>query len=153
MGTISKPMGVPELNLSPPITEKIRLSEDMQQTLALLCTMGDAKRVILKASESGVLYTTNPRIKDLWGHTAGADPEHKQGNNIPCNEVMITGHPDNAGKIWVRPYSQYVLVGDTANIAWPVGAGDVINFVVSNINQLWIYFDTCLDKVIAAYTM
>jgi len=153
MTTISKPMGVPELNLSPPITEKIRLSEDMQQTLALLCAVGDAQRTLIKASESGVLYTVSPRIKDLWGFKSLGDTTHKQGDNIPCNEVMITGHPDNSGKIWVRPYNKYILTGDGANFAWPVAANAVVDFVVSNINQLWFYFEKLNDIVIVAYTM
>ncbi|GAH58832.1 unnamed protein product [marine sediment metagenome] len=65
MPDINKPMDIPELNLQPPISGKVRLSEDMQQTLALLCTYVNNKRVTLKASESGVLLVGEPVIKDI----------------------------------------------------------------------------------------
>ena len=125
----------------------------MQQTLTLLTAYCENQRVLIKATESGVLNTVSPRIKDLWGFTSLGDASHKQGSDIVCNEVMITGHPDNAGAIWVRPYSQYVLAGDNKNYAWPVAASGVVGFVVSNINQLWFYFEKLNDIVIVAYTI
>ncbi|MBA7571649.1 hypothetical protein ES708_13415 [subsurface metagenome] len=152
MGDINKPMDVPELNLRPPIDGKVRLSEDMQQTLALLTAYFENKRVLLKASESGVLNTVNPRIKNIWGATSTNAPSTKQGDDIPCNEVMILGHPDNDTTIWVRPYSVYVPSGNNVNIAWPVAANSVVNFVVSNLNQIWFYFVGATDKIIVAYT-
>ncbi|GAI54694.1 unnamed protein product, partial [marine sediment metagenome] len=84
MPDINKPMDIPELNLQPPITGKVKLSEDMQQTLALLCTYVNNKRVTVKASESGVLQTVNPRIKGIWGAESGGAGSTKQGDNIPC---------------------------------------------------------------------
>lgn len=153
MPDITKPMDVPELRLRPPIEGKVRLSEDMQQTLALLAGYGDNARKLLKASESGILYTVTPRIKDIWGATSSGAGSTKQGNNIPCNEVMILGHPDNDTLIVVRPYSVYIPSGDGANIGWPVSANGVVGFTVSNLNQLWFYFVGATDKVIVAYSI
>lgn len=153
MANINKPMNVPELNLRPPITEKVRLSEDMQQTLALLTGYHNSIRKVLKASESGILYTVNPRIKNIWGFKGLNDTTHKQGDNISCNEVMITGHPENTGIIWVRPYTQYVPTNEGANFAWPIAANAVVGFVVSNIKQLWFYYEKKDDIVIVAYTI
>lgn len=152
MPDINKPMDIPELNLQPPITGKMRLSEDMQQTLALLCAYVNNKRVTIKASESGVLQTVTPRIKSMWGATSTGAGSSKQGDNIPCNEVMILGHPDNDTLIVVRPHSVYVPADEKANIGWPLAANDVVNFVVSNLNQLWFYFVGATDKIIVAYT-
>lgn len=152
MPKIHSPMRVPELELQPPITDAVKLSEDMQQTLALLCAYADNKRVTLKASESGVLQTVTPRIKNIWGATSTGASSTKQGDNIPCNEVMILGHPDNDVKIWVRPYGVYVPSGDDANIGWPVSANGVVGFVVSNLNHLWFYFVGATDKIIVGYT-
>lgn len=151
MPDINNPMGVPELNLQPPITSKVRLSEDMQQTLALSCAMGDSKRIMLRASESGALRTITPRIKDICGVTSTGAESHVQGKNISCSEVMIMGHPDNDVKVWVRPFAQYKLTAPNENIAWPVSADGVIGFVVTNISQLWFYFEGATDKVIIAY--
>lgn len=153
MSNIHKPMRMPELNLQPPITDKVRLSEDMQQTLALLVAYSENQRVLIKASESGVLNTVNPRIKGIWGFEGLGNNTWKQGDNITCNEVMITAHPINVGNLWVRPHSRYVPSGDGANFAWPVGAGDVVNFAVSNLNQIWFTFEQQEDKVIVAYTI
>lgn len=152
MPDINKPMDVPELNLQPPITGKVRLSEDMQQTLALLCAYVNNKRVTLRASESGILQSVTPRIKSIWGATSSGLASTKQGDNIPCNEVMILGDPANDTIIWVRPHSVYIPEGDGANIAWPIAANGVVGFVVSNLNQLWFYFVGATDKVIVAYT-
>ncbi|GAI95042.1 unnamed protein product, partial [marine sediment metagenome] len=127
--------------------------EDMQQTLALLTGYGDNARKLLKASESGILYTVNPRIKSIWGFKGLNDTTHKQGDNIPCNEVMITGHAENTGIIWVRPYAQYDPTPVTGNFAWPVAANAVVGFVVSNLNQLWFYYEKKDDIVIVAYTI
>ncbi|GAI78553.1 unnamed protein product, partial [marine sediment metagenome] len=63
MPDINKPMHVPELNLQPPITGKVRLSDDMQQTLALLTTYVNNKRILLPTSQSGVLFVSEPAIK------------------------------------------------------------------------------------------
>ena len=152
MHDINKPMDIPELSLQPPITGKVKLSDDMQQSLTLLCGYFNGSRKLLDCSKSGVLQTVAPRIKDLWGFKSLGDTTHKRGDDIPCNEIMIAGHPDNTGKIWVRPYKQYIPSGAGANFAWPVAASGVVGFVVSNISQLWFYFEKEDDIVITAYT-
>lgn len=147
MPDISKPMDVPELNLKPPIDGKIRLSEDMQQTLALLTGYGDNARKILKASESGVLNVTSARIKEIVHFTgAGANDEQK-GFAAPCTECMVMGHPDNTGLIWVRPYK-----GAAVSNAWPLAAGDVINFTLDNLQQLNMLIVVDGEKLIVGYT-
>lgn len=147
MGNINKPMGVPELNLRPPITEKVRLSEDMQQTLALLCTMDNAKRVMLRASESGALYTMSPQIKDIVVFTATAEKKEFQGGNIPCTEIAAIAGLSNGDRAWIRPYS----VASSAN-AWPLDKGEIFGFAISNLNQLHVTIQTADDIVVVAYT-
>lgn len=152
MPDINLPMDIPELNLQPPITGKVRMSEDMTQTLSLLCGYFNGKRKLLDCSKSGILQTVQPRIKSIWGTTSTGAGSAIRGNDIPCNEVMILGHPDNDTLIVVRPYSVYVPTGDNANIGWPLAANAVVGFTVSNLNQLWFYFVGATDKVIVAYT-
>lgn len=151
MPDIKKPMDIPELNLRPPITEKVRLSEDMQQTLALLCAMGDAKRILLRASESGALRTITPRIKDICEVTSTGAGSHVSGDDIPCSEVMIMGHPDNDVKVWARPYTKPTVTDSVVSNAWPIAADGVVGFVVTNLKQLHFYFVGVTDKVIIAY--
>lgn len=150
MPDVNKPMDIPELNLQPPITGKIRLSEDMQQTLALLCAMGSSKRIALQASESGILLVGEPVIKDIVILT-GAIPEEEelsiaQGSDIPCSMAMVMAHPDNTDKVWVRPYTK----PDNTH-KWPLQTWDVIKFAVDNLNRLHFLFDTDDEKVIISY--
>ena len=147
MPDINKPMDVPELNLQPPITGKVRLSEDMQQTLALLCAMGSSKRVMLRASESGVLLVGEPAIKDIVIIASAAITGIGQGSDIACSSVMIMAHPDNTDKTWVRPY-----VAPTETHGWPLDAKAVVSFTVDNVNRIHFLCDTAEEKIIIAYT-
>ena len=147
MPDINKPMDVPELNLKPPIDGKIRLSEDMQQVLAFLCGYANSKRVILKASDSGVLNTTSARIKDIQHYTGVGANDTQSGDNIPCTECLVLGHPDNTGTVWVRPDKTAAI-----NNAWPLAAGEVVNFSVDNLSQLKMRMVTAGDIVIVAYS-
>jgi len=147
MPDINKPMDIPELNLQPPITGKVRLSEDMQQSLALLCAMVNGKRVLLKASESGLLSLGEPAIKDIVIVTSAAGTGLGQGSDIPCSSVIIMAHPDNDDRTWVRPYAP---CDDTHK--WPLQKWDMVKFAVDNLNRLYFLCDTPEEKVIIAYT-
>ena len=147
MNQIGTPMKCPELNLSPEPEGGIQLSPDMQQVLAVLTGFVKNKRVLLKASPGGVLETTSARLNDIKHYTATEANHAKQGDAIPCSEIMCMGHPDNGGKVWVRTLTAAGLTN-----SWPLGAGEVINFAVDNLRDLrmLIVFDT--EKLIVAYT-
>lgn len=147
MPDINKPMAVPELNLRPPIDGKVRLSEDMQQTLALLTAYSENKRVTLKASESGVLSVSSAMIKDIVHIVGVGANSEKTGSDVPCTECLVMGHPDNTGKVWVRP-------DKTAGVdnAWPLSAGEVVGFTLDNLKQLNMLVVVDGEKVVVAYT-
>ena len=147
MPDINKPMRIPQLNLQPPISGKVRLSEDMQQTLALLTTYTDNKRILLPTSQSGVLNVGEPTIKDVVTINSAAVSGIGQGSDIACSMVMIVAHPDNTDTTWVRPYTVC-----TPTTSWPLEAGDVLKFAVDNVNQVHILCETPEEKVIVAYT-
>jgi len=151
MPDINKPMDIPELNLQPPITGKVKLSPDMQQTLALLCGMGVTQRTLLRASESGVLLTGEPLIKDvvvLTGAIVAPETDSlAQGDDIPCSSVLIMAWPTNTDTIWVRPYAKPAL-----NHGWPLDKKEVVGFSVDNLNRLHFLFDTDDERVIILYT-
>lgn len=147
MPVINKPMDVPELNLQPPVTGKVKLSEDMQQTLALLSTYVNNKRVTLKASESGVLNTTSRQIKDIVVFLATSQTKEFQGDNIPCTEIVAIAGLSNGDRAWIRPYK----VADSTN-AWPLDKGEVFGFTINNLNQLHVTIQTADDIVVVAYT-
>ena len=147
MANIGKPMDVPELNIKPPITGKVRLSEDMQQTLALLTAYCENKRVTLKASESGVLNVASAKIKDIVHiEGVGANSE-KTGSDTPCTECLVMAHPNNTGLVWVRPYKTA-----TVNNAWPLAKSEVVSFTLNNLKQLNALIVVAGEKLIVAYT-
>ena len=148
MPNINKPMGVPELNLKPPIDGKVRLSEDMQQTLALLTAYGINQRKLLRASESGVLHVASARIKDIKHYTGVGANDTQTGDNVSCTECLVMGHPDNTGKVWVRP-------DKTASVdnAWPLAKSEVVGFTLDNLKQLNMLIVVDGEQVIVAYTI
>lgn len=147
MSDISKPMSIPELHLRPDIGGKTRLSDDMQQTLATLVAYGDNARKLLKASESGILSVSSPRIKDIVHFTRDGAEEEQKGGDVPCTECLCMGHPLNTGKVWVRPYKTA-----TVDNAWPLDASDAVSFVVDNLNQLNMFIAVENERLIVAYT-
>lgn len=143
---IGTPLKVPELNLQPPPEGGIQLSEDMQQVLSCLTGFVQNKRVLLKASPSGVLETASARIQDIVHFTGVGANDTQQGNDIPCTEIMCMGHPDNTGKVWARTASVA-----TVDNAWPLGAGEVLNFSVDNMRDLQMLIVVAGEKLIVAY--
>lgn len=147
MPDINKPMDVPELNLQPPITSKVRLSEDMQQTLALLCAMGISKRVLLRCSESGILLVTEPVIDDVIVVASAAGTGKGRGGDIPCSSAMIMAHPLNTSSTLVRPYKEV-----DGTHGWPLDAKDVVSFAVDNLNRIYFLCAVPEEGVVIAYT-
>ena len=147
MSIIGKAMRIVGLSLDPPIDKAVRLSEDMQQTLALLCGYGIDERKVLRASESGVLNVTSARIKDIEHYTGSGANDTQVGKNIPCTECMVMAHPDNTGKVWIRPDKTA-----TVDNAWPLSAGEVVNFALDNLKQLNMLIAVGGEKLIVAYT-
>ena len=147
MHDIIKSMSIPGLNLKPPITTAVRLSADIQQTLALMTAYCENKRVVLKASESGILSVASARIKDIVHIVGVGANSEKIGGNVPCTECLVMAHPDNTDKIWVRPYKMA-----TVNNAWPLSKSEVVGFTLNNLKQLNMLIVVDGEKVIVAYT-
>ena len=148
MPDINKPMNIPELNLKPPIDGKVRLSEDMQQTLALLTAYGVNQRKLLRASESGVLNVASARIKDILHYVGVGANDTQVGDNVSCTECLVMAHPENTGKIWVRPDKEA-----SVDNAWPLAKSEVVNFTLDNLKQLNMLIVVDGEKLIVAYSI
>jgi len=148
MRMIRKPMQVPGLNLKPPIESGLQLSEDVQQTMATLVGYAVNQRVLLKATPQGVLRTTGPRLIDVKHYTGVGANDHPAMDDMACCEVLVLGHPDNAGTIWVRN-------SETATVdnAWPIAAGDAAGFSVNNLTQLSILCVADGDKAVVGVAL
>lgn len=148
MARIGNPMKCPELDLQPEPVGGIELSDNMQQTLALLTAFWRNQRVVLKASPSGVLFTCSPQLEDILHVTGVGANDLYQGENVKCSEVMVMGHPNNTGLIWAR--SKQVATVDNA---WPIAATDVVGFSITNLNMLHLLIVIDGEKAIIAYTL
>lgn len=146
MTRIGTPLKVPELHLQPEPEGGINLADDMQQSLSLLTAFSKNRRIILRASPVGSLRTTSARLIDVVHYTGSGANDTQNGGVVPCSEVMCMGHPDNTGKVWVRPLS----TATTAN-AWPLAAGLSTNVSVDNLRDLQMLFVEDGDKLIVAY--
>jgi len=146
MQNIGTPLQCEQLKLSPEREGNLKLSDDMQQSLALLAGFSKNQRIIIESSPVGALRVTSARIIDVKHFTATADNQTQQGDNVPCSEVMCMGHPDNTGKVWVR-----TLADATINNSWPLGAGETMSMSVDNFRDLQMLIALDTEKLIVAY--
>lgn len=147
MRNIGKSLQFPELELRPEIKEMIKLSDDMQQTLAALAGYDGVSRRLLRCSNSGVFNVTSPRIKDIF-HVVGQGANYDwHGFDIPATEVMIMAHPDNTGLVWVKNDE-----AATANNGWPLSKKEIIAVTIDNLSNLHLLIIVDGEKAIIAFT-
>lgn len=145
---IQTPLYIPELDLKPVPTGGLELSEDIQQALALIAGFWRNKRVLLKASQAGILFVASPQITDIFHVTATTGDFLYQGESLECTDVLVMGHPDNAGLIWVRPHTQAEVTN-----SWPLLKKESIDVTLSNLTQLHLRIVTQGDIAIIVYTL
>lgn len=147
MAEILIPFRIEDLVLKPEMAGRIRLSDDMQQTLASLVGYDGVSRRLLRSSAGGVLYVTTPRLDNIIHFQATSTPDNWVGDNKKATEVMVMGHPNNTGLIWAR-----TDLAATVDNAWPLAAKEVIGFTVDNLNNLHVMIENTTEKAIIAYT-
>jgi len=147
MHEIIVPMRFRHTLIRPDYVDKVRVSDDMQQTLALLCGFDGEGRRLLNIAQSGVLNVCQPRIQDIIHEQAAASPVNMTGDDIACTEVMLMGHPLNTGIVWVR--ADKVA---TVNNSWPLYAKDVTTYTIDNLKQLNFLMSVGSEKLIIAYS-
>ena len=147
MPEILIPFGFRELQLKPEITARLRLSDDIQQTLASLAGYHGQDRKLLRCSGTGVLFASSPRIDGIE-HISDAGANYVwSGADKSISEIMIMGHPDNTGLVWVK--------NDTAALAtnaWPLSAKEVLNFSIDNLANLHLKIIVAAEKAIVLWT-
>ena len=148
MAKATLPIASDQIGLRPSLPSQIPVSDEFRQTLALLLGYHQGDRLPLACSPSGILFTTSPRLVDVFQWTAGAPNTTKQGDNIVCTEVLCQAHPDNTGRIWVR-----TKITATANNAFPLDKGDMIGFAVENLSELRALIVANGDTLIVGYSL
>lgn len=144
---ILKPFTFDDLPTKPPVTGRPKVSEDLQQTIALLSGWDGATRRLIRVSPSGVIRIGSARAVGIYNIVANKDEYTITCADCPASEVMIRAFPDNTGRVFVN-----IGLAAALNIGYPLFSGEWVTLSVNNINtlQLWIEKDT--DKVAAIYT-
>ena len=147
MPDITMPFGFSELRLKPEPVGRVKISDDIQQTLASIVGYNGSDRSLLRCSGTGVLFACSPRIDGIEHITATSGAFDWNGADKKISEVMIMGHPDNTGLVWVK--------NDAAALAtngWPLSAKEVLNFSIDNLANLHLLIVTTAEKAIVLWT-
>jgi len=147
MPDITMPFGFSELRLKPELVGRVKISDDMQQTLASIVGYNGSDRSLLRCSGTGVLFACSPRIDGIQHILAVGDNFDWNGADLKTSEVMIMGHPTNVQLVWVK--------NDVAALAtngWPLGSKEILNFSIDNLSNLHIRIEADGDTAIVLWT-
>ena len=147
MGNPDSPVKMPELHLIPESERGIELDAGMRQVMSVLIAYCREKRVTLRASQGGILYTVSPELKDIIVFTAGASVRTWQGDDIACTEVAVMAGLSNSDRVWTRCNK----VASAEN-AWPLDKSESFPCTLHNLNQLHVTVESDEDIAIIAYT-
>lgn len=147
MGEISIPFPIFEILVSPEPTARLRISDDIQQTLASIMGYDGEGRRLLRCGKKGTLFVSSAVLQDIVVLTADQISYVWQGGDIETSEILLRAHPDNAGRVYVRCDSVAL-----ATNAWMLDAGESIQFSVNNLNRLHVTIAADTEKAILAYT-
>lgn len=86
------------------------------------------------------------QLQNITLFTGSGANDAQQGSSVVCTEILVMGHPDNTGKVWVR-----TGVVATVSNAWPLAAGEVFSFGVNNLSELQMLIVVDTEKLIVAY--
>ncbi len=147
MFEILKPLTFDDLPTKPPISGRPKVSEDLQQTIALLSGWDGSTRRLIRVSPTGTLYVASPKAKGIINQQASGDADDYQAPNIVTSEVLIKAKTGNSGNVWIN-----VGKAAAANVGYQLLSGDWISFSVNNLNSLQFHFTKNLDWINLLYS-
>jgi len=147
MPEVLKSLPFDDLPTKPPLTGRLRISDDLQQTLALLSGWDGATRRLVGVSPSGVVYVASPRIKGIINKKGVGDAYDCQLDDISTTEVMIRAKPTNSGRIWVN-----VSAAAAVDTGYPLDSGEWVVFSINNLHNIHLHFTKGDDYAIVIYT-
>lgn len=147
MAKSKKTLPFDDLELIPPVTGSLDISENVQQTLSLLSGFDGVQRRLLKVSSGGVLFVAAPRVKDILNLLADQTTYNWQGDNIETCDVLIRAHPNNNDRVWVN-----IDEAAAPDTGYPLDGGEWVNWTVSNLKNLHVHIVTDTEKAIVVYS-
>lgn len=148
MREILKPFPFHELETKPPLSGRVKVSEDLQQTLATVAGWNGSTRVLLKANLHGVLLSVAPVVSGIINVTGSGANDDWQGSDIKVSEVLIMANPDNTGRCWIN-----INAAASLNTGLPLDAGDYVKISIHNLLHLQIRTVISADKFIVIHTV
>jgi len=147
MPEILKSLTFDDLPTKPPLVGRPRISDDLQQSVALLVGWDGATRRLVSVSPSGILHIASSPIKAILNVLANQDAYTYQGGDILTSEVLIKANPDNVGRIWVN--AGIAAAVDTGH---PLDGGEWVCFSVNNLRSLHLFIALDTEKASIIYT-
>jgi len=147
MAEILKSFTFDDLPTKPPIVGRPKVSDDLQQTIALLSGWDGATRRLIRVSPSGAIRIGSARAKGIYNIVANQDGYTITCENCPTSEVMVRAFPDNTGRVFLNIGTAAAL-----NTGYPLFTGEWINLSVNNLNSLQLYIEKDTDKAAVIYT-
>jgi len=144
---IIKPFPFDDLPTKPPVTGRPKLSEDLQQSIALLSGWDGATRRLIRCSPTGVIRVGSARAVGIYNIVADQDAYTLTCSDCSVSEVMLRAFPDNTGRVFVNIGAAAAL-----NTGYPLFMGEWVSISVNNLNSLQLYIEKDTDKVAAIYT-
>lgn len=147
MGEVLIPLTFEDLPVRPPLTGRPRISDDLQQTVALLAGWDKITRRLVYVNPSGVLHAISPPVEAIINKQFPSGTDNYQPANIKTSEVLIRARPTNSGRIWVN-------IGSAAadNTGYPLDSGELLVLSVNNLSNLQFFSMTDDDWLIIVYT-
>jgi len=147
MAEIIKPFTFEDLPTKPPITGRPKISDDLQQTVALLAGWDGITRRFIRCTPTGMIRVGSARALGVLNVVANIDDYVITCPDCPASEVMIRAFPDNTGRVFVN-----LGVAAALNTGYPLFTGEWVSFSVNNLNSVQLYIEKDTDKVAAIYT-
>ncbi len=147
MAEIEIPFPFGDLPLKPELTGKIKVSDEITQTLATLLGWDGSSRKLLRTALSGCLNATTPQVKAITQHTSPGPNIQYTGLKGETTEVMLLALSTNDDIIWVDigviPHNEQ---------GWPLAAGDILNISLDNLDRLNFYIHAPGDTLVVMHT-
>lgn len=148
MPEILKPLTFEDLPTRPPLVGRPRMSDDLQQTIALLTGWDGSTRRLVKVTPSGVVYVASPRVKGITNILSNTTTYNWQGGDVQTSEVLIKADNGNNDDVWVN-----VGAAAAENSGIILDAGESVVFSINNLHTLHIHIIATAERAILIHTI
>lgn len=147
MPEIIKTLTFDDLPVRPQFIGRPKVSDDIQQTAALLVGWDKITRRLVSVSPTGVLHVAQSPVKGILNILADEPAYNWNGGDISTSEVLIKANPFNVGLIWVN-----VSAVAATNTGHPLETGESVVFSINNLHSLHIYIAVNGERASVVYT-